>query len=84
MYFDAGRSSGGSGTFSFTPCAYDAAPLAATPSPQSFQVNLPGANRDWDTSSVHVSPITRKPIIYTVKSLDGTPNYQVYQVMPTN
>jgi hypothetical protein len=86
VYFDASRSNGGGGTFSFTRYAYSAAPpyLAASGSPQSFGVNLPGANRDWDTSSVYISPITRKPIIYTVKSVDGTPNYQLYEVMPAN
>ena len=89
VYFDAKREneswlSSTSGTFSFTTFEYSSAPpYLAGGSKQDFRMTLPGANRDWDASSVYISPITRRPIVYTVKSVGGD-NYQLYQVMPTN
>jgi hypothetical protein len=82
VYFDASRSDG---AFKFTPFSYSAAaPYLSGHPEQRVPMNLPGANRDWDASSIYISPRTQKPIVYTVKSLDGTSNYQLYQVVPSN
>jgi hypothetical protein len=83
VYFDASRSNGGSGSFSFTPYTYrDTPPYLAAAAGNSVSVQLPGANRDWAASSIYISPTTQKPIVYTVKSTGDTPNYQLYQVEP--
>jgi hypothetical protein len=78
-YFDASREDR---RFNFTSFNYSANPPYLTdPGSKNIAINLPGANRDWDASSIYISPTTRKPIVYTVKSLDGD-NYQLYQVFP--
>jgi hypothetical protein len=78
-YFDASREEG---RFNFTSFNYSANPPYLTnPVSSNIAIGLPGANRDWDASSIYISPTTQKPIVYTVKSLDGA-NYQLYQVLP--
>lgn len=81
-YFDASRSKG---QFSFVGFAYlPAAPYLAPDRIHTVPLQLPGADRDWDSSSLYVTATEpASPIIYTVKSLYGD-NYQLYQVVPPN
>lgn len=82
VYFDASREDG---AFKFTPFSYSAnAPYLSGAVESRVPVKLPGSNRDWDASSAYVSPVTQKPIVYTVRSVEDTSNYQLYQVVPSN
>ena len=50
---------------------------------RTYPMNLPGADRDWDASSIYISEQTKMPIIYTVKSANNSDNdYVLYQVLP--
>lgn len=79
IYFDAGA--GDYDYFSFSELMYSTEPTPAVNpigSARKFKFPLPGARRDWDTSSIYIAKNGR-PVIYTVKSGEWDP-YKIIQV----
>ena len=74
LYFDASHDS-----LTFSDFYYDPAAAALkNGGSRTIPKDLPGAKRDWDTSSLYVTR-NGTPIIYTVKSGDWKP-FRLYQV----
>jgi len=78
MYFDASADDH-RGSFDFHNYKYDATNRnLAVAGKKSYGMTLPGADRDWDTSSLYVSK-NGTPIIYTLRLAKGL-TYDLYQV----
>ena len=74
MYFDANDES-----MTFNEYVQDTSSgMLVRAGASSYGIGLPGASRDWDTSSLYVSA-KGKPIVYTVKS-QSKDYYELYQV----
>jgi hypothetical protein len=80
MYFDA---SGEHDRISFVDFRYDPASHSLTRAGyQDYAIDLPGANRDWDSNSLYISA-DGTPILYSMESAPGE-HGALYQVVMGN
>lgn len=77
IYFDASPESG---VFGFTEWVYDSSARSfKAAGVMRYPIDLPGANRDWDSNSIYITA-DGVPIVYTMKSKKGE-NGEMYQAV---